>query len=114
MLTLAAAIILLPSFNLSLPDWLSTIIGGTKIQLGLDLQGGTHLLMGVKLDEAIVTQLGHRADDIKRQLKENKLDYDDVSQDASGNIVVKLKSADERSAFLDLVNKSFSDLVTAP
>ncbi|HKF27963.1 MAG TPA: hypothetical protein VKB29_01970, partial [Candidatus Binataceae bacterium] len=115
-LTVVAMIILLPSLNLSLPGWISAIIGGTKIQMGLDLQGGTHLLMSVKLDEAVKTQLGHRADDIKRQLKENKIDFNDVSQDESGNIIVKLKGSDERSAFLDLASKSFPDLVvnTAP
>jgi preprotein translocase subunit SecD len=115
-LTVVAIIILLPSLNLNLPDWMSAIIGGTKIQMGLDLQGGTHLLMSVKLDEAVKTQLGHRADDIKRQLKENKIDFDNVSQDGSGNIIVKLKGSDERSAFLDLASKSFPDLVvnTAP
>lgn len=109
-LVAAALLILLPSFNLSLPDWVSSLIGGSKIQLGLDLQGGTHLLMGVKLDDAVKSQLGHTADDIKRELKANKLDYDEVSQDASGNVVVKLKGTDERTAFLDLLSKSFPDL----
>jgi preprotein translocase subunit SecD len=112
-LVVAAVVILLPSFELKLPDWASSLIGGTKIQLGLDLQGGTHLLMGVKLEEAIKTQLAHRADDIKRQLKENKIEYDDVSQDAEGNVVVKLKNTADRSAFLDLASKSFPDLVVS-
>ena len=113
-LTAVAVIILLPSFNLGLPDWMNSLIGGTKIQLGLDLQGGTHLLMAVKLDDAVKSQLGHRADDIKRNLKENKLDYDDVSLDDAGNIIVKLKSSDERSAFMDLASKEFPDLVLTP
>jgi preprotein translocase subunit SecD len=112
-LVVAAVVILLPSFELKLPDWASSLIGGTKIQLGLDLQGGTHLLMGVKLEEAIKTQLAHRADDIKRQLKENKIEYDNVSQDAEGNVVVKLKNSADRSAFLDLASKSFPDLVVS-
>ena len=67
-LTVAAVIILLPSFNVALPEWASSLLGGAKIQLGLDLQGGTHLLMGVKLDEAVKIQLGRRMDDIKREL----------------------------------------------
>jgi len=112
-LVAVAFIILLPSFNLDLPDWLTGVIGGTKIQLGLDLQGGTHLLMGVKLDDALKTQLGHRAEDIKRELKQNNLDYDDVSQDDSGDVIVKLKSSDERSKFLDLVSGSFPELAVS-
>lgn len=113
LLVVVAIIIMLPSFNLPLPDWWTGWIGGTKIQLGLDLQGGTHLLMEVKLDDAVKTQLRRRADDIKRELKDNKLDLAGISQDASGNPIVKLKSSDERSAFLDLMSKSFPDLIVS-
>jgi len=113
-LTVTALIILLPSFNLSLPDWMNALIGGTKIQMGLDLQGGTHLLLGVKLDDAVKSQLLHRADDIKQQLKQNKIEFDEVSQDEAGKIIVKLKTSDERSAFLDLAAKSFPDLIVNP
>jgi preprotein translocase subunit SecD len=109
-LTAVAIVILLPSFNIGLPQWWSEWFGATKIQLGLDLQGGTHLLMGVKLDEAVKTQLRRRGDDLKRELKTNKLDFEDISQAASGAVIVKLKSADERSPFLDLTQKSFPDL----
>jgi len=56
-IVLAAILILLPSLNVDLPDWFKAGFGATKIQLGLDLQGGTHLLMAVKLDEAVKTQL---------------------------------------------------------
>jgi preprotein translocase subunit SecD len=109
-LVVVAMIIMVPSFNDDLPDWWKSTLGATKIALGLDLQGGTHLLLGVKLDEAVKTQLKRSGDDIKRELKNNKLDFDDVSQDASGALVVKLKSSDERTPFLDLVQKSFPEL----
>jgi preprotein translocase subunit SecD len=113
LLVIVALVIMLPSFNVPLPDWWTGWIGGTKIQLGLDLQGGTHLLMEVKLDDAVKTQLRRRADDIKRELKDNKLDLGGIAQDANGNPIVKLKSGDERSAFLDLMSKSFPDLMVA-
>ncbi len=112
-LVVVAVIILLPSFSIKLPDWWEGLLGGTKIQLGLDLQGGTHLLMEVKLDDAVKTQLRRRAEDIKRELKENKLDFTDISLDASGDLIVKLKSDDERTPFLDLMSKSFPDLAVS-
>jgi preprotein translocase subunit SecD len=112
-IVVAAILILLPSLNVDLPDWFKAGFGATKIQLGLDLQGGTHLLMAVKLDEAVKTQLGRRADDLKKQLRDNKIDFDNVSLDPSGNMSVKLKSSSDRSAFLDLMSKSFSDLVVS-
>jgi len=39
-IVLAAILILLPSLNVELPDWFKAGFGATKIQLGLDLQGG--------------------------------------------------------------------------
>ena len=111
-IVLAAILILLPSLNVDLPDWFKAGFGATKIQLGLDLQGGTHLLMAVKLDEAVKTQLRRRADDLKKELKDNKIDGD-VAVDDSGNLTVKLKSGSDRSAFLDLAQKSFADLTVS-
>jgi len=112
-IVLASVLILLPSLNIDLPDWFKAGFGSTKIQLGLDLQGGTHLLMAVKLDEAVKTQLRRRADDLKQELKANKIDFDDISVDDSGNLIVKLKSSADRTPFLDLVQKSFSDLTAS-
>ena len=111
-IVLAAILILLPSLNIDLPDWFKAGFGSTKIQLGLDLQGGTHLLMAVKLDDAVKTQLRRRADDFKKELKDNKIDGD-VAVDDSGNLTVKLKSSADRTAFLDLAQKSFSDMTVS-
>ena len=112
-IVLAAILILLPSLNVDLPDWFKAGFGSTKIQLGLDLQGGTHLLMAVKLDEAVKTQLHRRADDLKHELKANKIDFANVSVDAAGNLTARLKSSADRTPFLDLVQKSFSDLTVS-
>ena len=79
-IVLAAILILLPSLNIDLPDWFKAGFGQTKIQLGLDLQGGTHLLMQVKLEEAVKTQLGRRADDLKKELKTDKIDFTEIGR----------------------------------
>jgi len=110
-LTVLAVLILLPSVTGALPDWWTSTIPTPKIQLGLDLQGGTHLLLEVKLDEAVKTQLRRVADNIKQQMKQNKLDFKSVTVDPSGAVLVTLASADERTAFLDLASKLFSDMV---
>ncbi len=76
MLIVVAIVLLLPSVNLDMPDQYKAWMPGTKIQLGSILQGGTHLLMAVKLDEAVKTQLKRRGDDLKNELKDNKIDAD--------------------------------------
>src|SRR5260370_39188599 len=95
-------VILLGGLNVGRPDWFKAGFGATKIQLGLDLQGGTHLLMAVKLDEAVKTQMHRRADDLKKELKDNKLEFQDISVDDSAHLIVKMKSKDDRTPFLDL------------
>ncbi|HXW83146.1 MAG TPA: protein translocase subunit SecD [Candidatus Binataceae bacterium] len=106
-LVVVAVVMLLPTLNIALPDWAT---GAPKIQLGLDLQGGTHLLMGVKLDDAVKNQLSRRGDELKGELTKNKLDFDQVGVNDAGQLVVKLKTSDERTPFLDLISESFTDL----
>src|SRR5437879_8294641 len=72
-LVAAGVVLLLPSFKLSLPDWMQPLQSLPKIQLGLDLQGGTHLLLEVKLQEAVKTSLRRRGDDLTREARDNKL-----------------------------------------
>src|SRR6266576_1802651 len=49
----AAIIYLLPTFVNPLPSWWSSFLPTDRINLGLDLQGGSHLVLGVKVDKAI-------------------------------------------------------------
>ncbi len=109
-LTVVAVILLLPSANFSLPEQLQAWMPGAKIQLGLDLQGGTHLLMAVKLDEAVKTQLKRRGDDLKKELKDNKIDADITQNPDTGALVVSLKGNADASAFNDIMAKKFPDL----
>jgi len=113
-LVAAAVILLLPSLQLSLPEWLQPLESLPKIQLGLDLQGGTHLLLEVKLQEAVKTSLRRSGDDIEREAKDNKLTPPQISQNPDGSLLIKLKNPDERSAFQDLMSRAFTDLTLAP
>lgn len=111
LLTVVAIVLLLPSANFQLPDQIQQWMPGTKIQLGLDLQGGTHLLMAVKIEEAVKTQLKRRGDDLKKELKDNKLDADITQDPNTGALMVTLKGNTDVTAFDDIVSKSYPDLV---
>jgi preprotein translocase subunit SecD len=109
----AAIILLLPSLQFSLPDWMQPLDSLPKIQLGLDLQGGTHLLLEVKLQEAVKTSLRRRGEDIEREAKDNKLTPPQVSQNSDGSLLITLTNPGERSAFEDLMSRAFTDLTVA-
>jgi preprotein translocase subunit SecD len=113
-LVAAASILLLPSLQLSLPDWMRPLDSLPKIQLGLDLQGGTHLLLEVKLQEAVKTSLRRRGDDLQREARDNKLTPPLISQNPDGSLIIKLANPAEREAFQDLMSRAFSDLTAVP
>ena len=51
--TLVSLVYLTPTFVHDLPSWWSSFLPTDRIHLGLDLQGGSHLLLEVKVDKAI-------------------------------------------------------------
>ncbi|MGH7934085.1 MAG: SecDF P1 head subdomain-containing protein, partial [Candidatus Binataceae bacterium] len=113
-LVLAAIILLVPSFNLALPEWAQPLDRLPKIQLGLDLQGGTHLLLEVQINEAVKTALRRRGDDMRTELKKNKIDVQSVSINKDGALQVQLKSPSQSSAFINIAtSNAFSDLTSA-
>jgi preprotein translocase subunit SecD len=113
LLVLASLILLLPSSGANLPGPLKGLDTLPKIQLGLDLQGGTHLLLEVEIDEGVSAALRRRGEDLKREIKSNHLAPPIITQNADGSLLIQLTNADQRSAFLDLVGKVAPDLKLA-
>jgi preprotein translocase subunit SecD len=113
LLVVVSVVLLLPTFNVAMPAWYRTWLGSAKVQLGLDLQGGTHLLMEVGLDEAVKIALQRRGEDLKRELRKANLEFEDVSQDASGILIVRLKDRQQRGAFQQVLDETFPDLTSA-
>jgi len=108
-LVVVAILLLVPSFSSDLPDFWKSYLPTPKIQLGLDLQGGTHLLLDVKLDDAVKNALSRRAEDLKRELKDSKVAFSDVSA-AGDSVRVTLSDRHDRSALEDIVEKDFIDM----
>ena len=56
------------------PAWLEAI-GGSPLKLGLDLRGGVHFLMEVDMDEAISKEQEQMVQDLRADLREQKIRY---------------------------------------
>jgi preprotein translocase subunit SecD len=69
-LTLGAVLYLTPSLMTAMPDWWPSFLLTRKIHLGLDLRGGTHLLLSVDLDKAIENAVEQNAEELRRVLRE--------------------------------------------
>jgi protein-export membrane protein SecD len=88
-----------------------------RIKLGLDLQGGTHLVLQVQVQEAIAQETDITVDRLTTQLREKNIRYDEVRRADDTHVLVKGVEPAQNSAFRDLYNTQFSprwDLGGAP
>ena len=69
-----------------------------RIHLGLDLKGGTHLILQVQVNDAVNAETDHAAELLKEQLQKANVSYSDVSKPDPANhpeqVVVKGLSPD--------------------
>jgi preprotein translocase subunit SecD len=77
---------------------------GKKITLGLDLQGGLHMLLGVKSDEAIQSRIKSIAGSVKYVLDDNDIVIDDLRIDGDA-IRFSLLDEDDLAKAKELLSK---------
>ncbi len=78
------------------------------IHLGLDLRGGTHLILQVQVNDAINVDSDNAVELLKEQLNKRKIAFSDISkpdpQNAPDRIVLKGVPPEARKDLLDIVN----------
>ena len=85
-----------------------------RIKLGLDLQGGTHLILQVQVNEAVSQQTDQVLDHLTMQLREKNIRYDEVRKLGDTQILVHNLAPESTAAFRDLVSSSFPDWDISP
>ena len=80
-----------------------------RIHLGLDLRGGTHLILQVQVNDAINVDSDNAVEILKEQLNKKKIAFADISKpDAINNpdrVVLKGVPADSRKDLLEIANE---------
>ena len=76
------------------PAWLEAI-GGGPLKLGLDLRGGVHFLMEVDMDEAISKEQDQLVQDLRSELREQKIRYRGIEKASTQTgVIVRFTSQD--------------------
>src|ERR1700684_1872219 len=79
-----------------------------RIHLGLDLRGGTHLILQVQVNDAINVDSDNAVEILKEQLNKKKIAFADISkpdpQNSPDQVVLKGVPPDGRKDLLDLAN----------
>jgi preprotein translocase subunit SecD len=82
---------------------------GEHIHLGLDLSGGTHLILQVQVNDAVNVVAQNAQEVLKDQLRNRKIDYSEISQPDQQNspdhLVVKGMQPASRSDLLSIVQE---------
>ena len=79
-----------------------------NIKLGLDLKGGSHLVMRVKVEEFLKTLTDNNANAIRKAIEDAGLPLKDVRAESSAGsyrIVLEANDASQLSAMQDIVNQ---------
>jgi preprotein translocase subunit SecD len=108
-LILGAFIYLVPSIGGKLPDWWSSLLPEDKIHLGLDLQGGMHLVLGVQADKAVESSLERIIEELRQSLRKRKIRYLELERGGTSGILLTLMRGEDRAPLEDIVAAQFPD-----
>ncbi len=78
-----------------------------QIRLGLDLQGGTHLVLQVQVQEAIAQETDQMVDRLTKQLRDKNIRYDEIRRVDDTHILVRNVDSSQASTFRDLVQQQY-------
>ncbi|WP_198780430.1 protein translocase subunit SecD [Shewanella putrefaciens] len=91
------------------PQWLESM-GGSPMKLGLDLRGGVHFLMEVDMSEAIRKMEEAKIADFRAQLREEKIRYAGIRNNANG-IEIKFRDAESLASAERFLKSRSNDMV---
>ncbi|MCE9923532.1 protein translocase subunit SecD [Aeromonas media] len=92
-------------FHSNAPTWISQL-GADPIKLGLDLRGGSQLLIGVDVDFVIDNQTRNLVDTLRTRFREANLRGASVMRTAQGALAVTLPDVDGQEGWLTIIKES--------
>src|SRR3981189_3678208 len=81
-----------------------------QIKLGLDLQGGTHLILQVQVQEAIAQETDTTVDRLTTLLRSKNIHYDEVRRVDDTHILVRNVDSSQLAEFRDLFSVQFNNV----
>ncbi len=108
-LIILSVVTIVPSFYSATPDWWKKYMAPEGLRLGLDLQGGMHLVLKVDLKKAEENSLELAAADLKDSLKEKSITA--VRSDGKpGTIIFTLPNTGAVQTVKDLIKNDFPNI----
>jgi preprotein translocase subunit SecD len=93
------------------PGWMRQL-NASPMYLGLDLRGGVHFLLEVDMVEAVKKAEKRIAADLRSTLREEKLRYLGMSQQAQGGVRVRFRDAVLRDSAVALIARTIPEVTS--
>jgi len=106
----ASLVFLMPSFVEKLPPWWTRLFPSEGLHLGLDLQGGTHLVLEVKVEKALQNNMERLRDDLVNLFKERAIPITNITLAPDNKILVRVPSQSSQKV-RDLIRSEAPNLV---
>jgi preprotein translocase subunit SecD len=94
--TVFAILLLLPTLTPDLPPWFTKVIPTEKIHLGLDLQGGMHLILEVEAEKAVESYVERVKNNLKDDFKEKGVPVGKMEREGTDQIVFEVSGEKEK------------------
>lgn len=91
------------------PGWLQAI-GASKMNLGLDLQGGVHFLMEVDMESALGRRMEDNLSNVRSILREERIRTRGTEIIDNSHLEVRFANSDDRSDARSALAENFPDL----
>ncbi len=85
-----------------------------RIKLGLDLKGGSNLVLQVQVEEAIGQRCDEAVDQLKKVLHDKNVNFGEIRRVDDTHILVRNVDPATSGTFRDLVDQQFTDWTSAP
>ncbi len=95
-ISLFAILLLLPTLTSKLPPWFTKVIPTEKIHLGLDLQGGMHLILEVEAEKAVESYVERIKNNLKDDLKDKGVPVGKLEREKIDQIVFEASGEKEK------------------
>lgn len=110
----ASIVYLIPTLVSPLPSWWGGLLPKDKIRLGLDLQGGTHLVMGVDTVKAVEGSLDLIATDLEDTLGAQNIRFRQIQRVGSDKVQLSLYDRGSANTVQTEIKKKYPDLEILP
>lgn len=94
----------------SIPDWWKENLPNKGINLGLDLQGGMHLILEVETEKALESSTDLVVNDLKARLEEKKVDFTSVKKTDYNSISIAYQSQGAEDTIKKIMDDTYPNL----